>query len=148
MLKITKDQMIEFNKKILKGQNSNVNSEMLDNMYEEVYQVNENGFYKYKNIYEKAAKMLELISTKKPFEKGNSSTATLYLLTLFEVNGIELDYTEESLNQLITGLKEQTLNYNDCLEWILFNRKMTGNFEVKLLSLYPDVYQRKRNLRK
>ena len=148
MLKVTKEQMIGLNTKILNGQNSQVDFETLNNMYDEVYQVNENGIYKYKNIYEKAAKMLELFATKKPFEKENERTAILYLLTLLKVNEIELDYTEESLAELIKGLKEQTLNYSNCLEWVLFNRKMSKNFEIQFISLYPDIYQRKMNLHK
>ena len=148
MLKVTKDQMIGLNTKILNGQKSQVDFETLNNMYDEVYQVNENGIYKYKNIYEKAAKMLELFAAKKPFEKENERTAILYLLTLLKVNEIDLDYTEESLAELTKGLKEQTLNYSNCLEWILFNRKMTRNFEIKFISLYPDIYQRKMNLHK
>ena len=148
MIKITEDQMIELNKKVLNGQSSMVDSNALNSMYDEVYQANENGFFEYKNIYERAAKMLELFSIKKPFEKENNKTAILYLLTLFKVNGIELEYTEESLAQLIYGLKEQTLTYNDCLKWILFNRKMTGNFTRKFITLYPDIYQRKMDLPK
>lgn len=143
---VTKDQMLKLNRTVCKsfGKKAKLaNPEVLDEMFSTVYKKDHLGLFKYKNIYERTAKMTELFQTEKPFESRNVETGYLHMLTSLDVNGISLEYTEDDINALVSAMKEKKMSYNDLLEWILLHAKLSRHDEAMVAGRYPKVFEKR-----
>ena len=119
MNKLTPEHLIIFNQKIV-GENSSdvlrIQYDMLVEITEIPYKKNEELFYVYKSSVEKAAKLGNLIATRKPFLKANQETAILTILTLLDINGCKVINYVQDLDDLRSCLEESN-EENICL-WI------------------------------
>ena len=93
MNKLTPEQLVLLNRKIIADDEASVPQVKFDDLKEitEIpYQKNEELFYIYRTAIEKAAKLGHLIVLRKPFVKANQETAVLALLTLLDINGYKM----------------------------------------------------------
>ena len=78
-----------------------------------------NGEYIYKTIKAKAAKLGYFLIKNHPFIDGNKRIGILVMMTFLEINGIEIDCTDEELIILGLGLADGSINDTDLLNWII-----------------------------
>lgn len=77
------------------------------------------GEYIYKTIKSKAAKLGYFLIKNHPFIDGNKRIGILVMMTFLEINGIEIDCTDEELIILGLGLADGTINDIELLNWII-----------------------------
>ena len=77
------------------------------------------GDYIYKTIKAKAAKLGYFLIKNHPFIDGNKRIGILVMMTFLEINGIEIDCTDEELIILGLGLADGSINDTDLLNWII-----------------------------
>jgi death-on-curing protein len=75
--------------------------------------------YIYKTIKSKAAKLGYFLIKNHPFIDGNKRIGILVMMTFLEVNGIEIDCTDEELIILGLGLADGSINDIELLNWII-----------------------------
>lgn len=73
----------------------------------------------YKTIKAKAAKLGYFLIKNHPFIDGNKRIGILVMMTFLEVNGIEIDCTDEELIILGLGLADGSINDIELLNWII-----------------------------
>lgn len=64
------------------------------------------GEYLHQTLYEMGAAYLYGICRNHPFVDGNKRTAAAAALTFFEMNGVEIEATEDELYDLVIGVAE------------------------------------------
>ena len=107
MNKLTAKQLLMINRK-LSGETTAVSDNLmkkLEDISKMPYEQNENFFYVYRNTVAKASKLGCSIATIKPFREKNNQTAILALLSLLELNKIQLTAYEAHLQTLVTLLE-------------------------------------------
>ena len=57
-----------------------------------------------------------------PFVDGNKRIGAHVMLVFLAINGIELDYTQEELIDIILQIASGHSKANDLLEWILYHQ--------------------------
>ncbi|MCH5205601.1 MAG: type II toxin-antitoxin system death-on-curing family toxin [Oscillospiraceae bacterium] len=72
----------------------------------------------YPTLLEKAAVICHSIIADHPFVDGNKRTGIHVMLIFLELNGIELQCTENELVELGLGAASGKLSYNDILTWL------------------------------
>ena len=77
------------------------------------------GEYIYKTIKAKAAKLGYFLIKNHPFIDGNKRIGILVMMTFLEINGIEIDCTDEELIILGLGLADGSINDMELLNWII-----------------------------
>ena len=77
------------------------------------------GEYIYKTIKSKAAKLGYFLIKNHPFIDGNKRIGILVMMTFLEINGIEIDCTDEELIILGLGLADGSINDIELLNWII-----------------------------
>lgn len=73
-------------------------------------------FYELKDVKQKAAKLGNLIATRKPFKRCNEETAALALLTLLEINGKNMMNYSQDIQELYACLGDE--NTETICKWI------------------------------
>ena len=119
MNKLTPEQLVLLNRKIIADDEANIPQVKFDDLKEitEIpYQKNEELFYIYRTAIEKAAKLGNLIVLRKPFVKANQETAVLALLTLLDINGYKMVNYSKDIEELCRYLEEAKID-NTC-KWI------------------------------
>ena len=119
MNKLTPEQMLMLNLKILADDGASISPANLDDLKEiaEIpYIKNKELFYVYRTAVEKAAKLGNLIVSRKPFNKANQETAVLVLLTLLYINGCKIINYSKDIEELCGYLEETSID-NTC-KWI------------------------------
>jgi prophage maintenance system killer protein len=110
MNKLTAKQLLRMNQKLTNEVDET--PEML-NRIEEIlhlpYQQDENAVYIYKDMIDKASVLGSSIARLRPFEKKNSQTAVIAMLTLLELNDIMMKNYENSIMELVEYLMEGDL---------------------------------------
>lgn len=77
------------------------------------------GQYLYPSIQAKAAQLCFGLVCNHPFVDGNKRIGAHTMLVFLAVNGIELDYTQEELMEIILAIASSRAKADDILEWIL-----------------------------
>ena len=77
------------------------------------------GVQAFPTLQQKAARLGYGIVMNHPFVDGNKRTGAHVLLVLLAVNGIELDYTQKELADIILQTAAGVSGYDELLEWIL-----------------------------
>jgi death-on-curing protein len=77
------------------------------------------GEYVYKTTKVKAAKLGYFLIKNHPFIDGNKRIGILVMMTFLEINGIEIDCTDEELIILGLGLADSSINDMELLNWII-----------------------------
>ena len=74
----------------------------------------------YPTLERKAARLGYGIVKNHPFLDGNKRIGLLAMLTFLEINGIELQYTDEELIKIGLALADGTFSEKQLLTWISF----------------------------
>lgn len=75
----------------------------------------------YPTLERKAARLGYGIVKNHPFLDGNKRIGLLAMLTFLEINGIELQYTDEELIKIGLALADGTFSEKQLLTWISFH---------------------------
>lgn len=119
MNKLTPEQLVLLNRKIIADDETNVTQVKFDDLKEiaEIpYQKNKELLYVFRTVKEKAAKLGNLIVLRKPFVKANQETAVLALLTLLDINGYKMVDYKKDIEELCGYLEEK--NTDNTCKWI------------------------------
>ncbi len=119
MNKLTPEQLVLLNRKIVAANESSVSQETM-NVLREIadipYVKDKRFFYVHKNTIHKAAKLGNLIARRKPFKNGNQETAILALLTLLDINGYKMANYSQDMKDLCACLENEETD--DICAWI------------------------------
>lgn len=80
------------------------------------------GQYLYPSVQEKAAQLGFGLVCNHPFTDGNKRIGAHVMLVFLAINGIELDYTQEELIDIILQIASGRAKAVDLLEWILYHQ--------------------------
>ena len=88
------------------------------------------GQYLYPSIQAKAAQLGFGLVCNHPFVDGNKRIGAHDMLVFLAINGIELDYTQEELIDIILQIASGHSKANDLLEWIYEKSKRFWRIEL------------------
>lgn len=77
----------------------------------------------YPALLSKAAVMCRSIISNHPFVDGNKRTGIHVMLIFLELNGIEIQYTQDELIELGLGIASGQLSSDDILNWLIEHAK-------------------------
>lgn len=80
------------------------------------------GQYLYPSVQAKAAQLGFGLVCNHPFVDGNKRIGAHVMLVFLAINGIELDYTQEELIDIILQIASGRAKAADLLEWILYHQ--------------------------
>lgn len=81
------------------------------------------GQYLYSTIQQKAAQLGFALVCNHPFLDGNKRTGAHVMLTFLLLNGVELDYTQTELTDVILQTASGQINASDLVQWIIKHQK-------------------------
>lgn len=119
MNKLTPDHLLLLNQKITGGEKESalcVSYQELEKLSDIPYEKDREVFYELKDVKQKAAKLGNLIATRKPFKRCNEETAALALLTLLEINGKNMMNYSQDIQELYACLGDE--NTETICKWI------------------------------
>ncbi len=73
----------------------------------------------YPSIHQKAARLCFGLVKNHPFVDGNKRIGAHVMLVFLALNGIELEYTQKELSDIILQIAAGEKIYSDLLEWII-----------------------------
>ena len=73
----------------------------------------------YPSLQQKAARLCFSLVKNHPFVDGNKRIGAHVMLVFLALNGIELQYTQTELSDIILQLAAGTIQSSDLLDWIL-----------------------------
>lgn len=135
MNKLTPEQLVLLNRKIIADDDTaipQVNFDELKEITDIPYQKNEELFYEFKTVIQKAAKLGSLIATRKPFGRANQETAILALLTLLDINGYKMVNYSKDIDELCGCLEE--IKIDRACQWIDAHLEKEGYINQNLNS--------------
>lgn len=121
MKKISKEQVIKIHSMLINqtGGIDGIKDEgLLESALNAPFQTFD-GDYIYKTIKAKAAKLGYFLIKDHPFIDGNKRIGILVMMTFLEINGIEIDCTDEELIILGLRLADGSINDVELLNWII-----------------------------
>ena len=119
MIKLTKKQVLQMHKMMIMetgGLDGIRDMGLLDLSLNGAFQTFD-GNDIYPTIQDKAARLAFSIVKNHPFVDGNKRIGLFVMLVFLELNGIELDYTQQELIELGLGLADSSIDMNMLLEW-------------------------------
>ena len=120
MIKLTKKQVLQMHKMMIMetgGLDGIRDMGLLDLSLNGAFQTFD-GNDIYPTIQDKAARLAFSIVKNHPFVDGNKRIGLFVMLVFLELNGIELDYTQQELIELGLGLADSSIDMNMLLEWL------------------------------
>lgn len=72
----------------------------------------------YPALIEKAARLCYGLVKNHPFLDGNKRTGIHVALVFLEINGAEIEYTDDELINEIFGMADSSISYEDFLNWL------------------------------
>ena len=120
MIMLTKDQVLLLHKRIFEryGGSYGVRDEgLLDSALKAPFQTFA-GEYLYKTDLEKIVRFGFGLISNHPFRDGNKRIGALVLLTLLNLNGYDVDATNEDLTEIIMGVAAGEKDEADLREWV------------------------------
>lgn len=96
---------------------------LLDSAVNGAYQTFD-GIDLYPSKEEKAAWLGFALVSNHAFVDGNKRIGLLVMLSFLEMNGINMDYTDQDLIDLGIGVADGKIKYDDVLNWIKHNKKV------------------------
>lgn len=70
-------------------------------------------------IYQKAARLGFGLVSNHPFIDGNKRIAAHAMLIFLDLNGIEIQYTNDELSEIFLAIADNRAKYDDLLSWII-----------------------------
>ena len=121
MIRISKSQIVLLHEQLIEatGGSSGLRDEgMLDSALNAPFQTF-GGEDVYPSLQQKAARLCFGLVKNHPFVDGNKRIGAHAMLVFLALNGIELEYTQTELSDVILQLAEGTTPSSGLLEWIL-----------------------------
>lgn len=98
---------------------------MLDCSLSNVYQTFDDQEL-YPTIEEKGARMCYALITNHPFVDGNKRIGILVMLSFFELNGVNLKYSDDDLIKIGVHVADGTMDYQTLLKWVVSSEISAG----------------------
>ena len=76
----------------------------------------------YKTVEEKAARLGFSLIANHPFVDGNKRIGIYIMLVFLEVNGVELDPSDDEVIRVALAVASSEMSYDELLRWILDNK--------------------------
>ena len=121
MIRLSKTQILLLHEQLIAetGGSSGLRDEgMLDSALNAPFQTF-GGEDAYPSLQQKAARLCFGLVKNHPFVDGNKRIGAHVMLVFLALNGIELQYTQTELSDVILQLAAGTLQFSDLLDWIL-----------------------------
>ena len=91
---------------------------ILDSSLQNVYQTFDNQEL-YPTLEEKGARMCYSLITNHAFVDGNKRIGILVMLAFFEINGVNLKYSDDDLIKIGIHVADGTMDYPTLLKWVV-----------------------------
>ncbi|MGN0946512.1 MAG: type II toxin-antitoxin system death-on-curing family toxin [Megasphaera sp.] len=78
----------------------------------------------YPTILDKAARLCYGLTKNHPFCDGNKRSAIHSMLVFLYINGIDLDYTQQELEDMVVDVAADYLDCDGIKQWLLKHKKM------------------------
>lgn len=124
MIRLSKPQILLLHEQLLEatGGSSGLRDEgMLDSALNAPFQTF-SGEDVYPSLQQKAARLCFGLVKNHPFVDGNKRIGAHAMLVFLALNGIELEYTQTELSDIILQLASGTISSSRLLEWILIHQ--------------------------
>ena len=121
MIKLTKQNVIMLHDIILEqsGGLSGIRDEnLLESAIESVYQTFDDQEL-YPTIEEKGARMCYSLISNHTFADGNKRIGVLTMLSFFELNGVNLKYSDDDLIKIGIHIADGSMKYETLVKWVI-----------------------------
>lgn len=121
MKRLTQKQILMMHKQLVEqtgGSDKVLNYDLLDSALENPFQTFD-GKELYPSIQEKAARLGYGLIKNHCMEDGNKRIGTHAMLVFLALNGIELQYTQKELYEIILDIAASKKEYTDLLKWVI-----------------------------
>ncbi len=121
MKRLTQKQILMLHKQLVEqtgGSDKVLDYKLLDSALETPFQTFA-GEDLYPTIQEKAARLGYGLIKNHSMEDGNKRIGTHAMLVFLAINGIELEYTQKELYEIILEIAASKKEYEDLLQWVL-----------------------------
>lgn len=125
MRKLTKEQILMLHHELIEahGGSDGLRDEgLLDSALAAPFQTFE-GQPMLPTVQQKAARLGFGLIMNHPFMDGNKRTGTHVMLIVLALNGIELEYTQKELYEIILQVASGEASFDELLSWILDHEK-------------------------
>lgn len=121
MKRLTQKQILMMHKQLVEqtgGSDKVLNYDLLDSALENPFQTFD-GKELYPTIQEKGARLGFGLIKNHCMEDGNKRIGTHAMLVFLALNGIELQYTQKELYEIILDIAASKKDYEDLLQWVI-----------------------------
>lgn len=121
MKKLTKEQVISLHHELIKetgGTDSIRDEGLLDSALNTPFQ-SFDGIDSFPSIQQKAARLGFGLIKNHAFVDGNKRIGTHVMLVFLALNGIELEYTQEELINMILSVTSNNCSFENMVKWIV-----------------------------
>lgn len=125
MIRLTEQQVLAVHSRMIEmtgGVDGVRDNSLLDSALNAPFQTFD-GKELYPALLSKAAVMCRSIISNHPFVDGNKRTGIHVMLIFLELNGIEIQYTQDELIELGLGIASGQLSSDDILNWLIEHAK-------------------------
>jgi len=121
MKRLTKEQIMRLHHDLIEthgGSNGVRDESLLESALAAPFQ-SFNGRSMLPTIQQKAVRLGYGLIMNHPFVDGNKRVGVHAMLTMLAMNGIELDYTQKELYEVILGVASSETSYEELLNWVV-----------------------------
>ena len=121
MIKLTKEQIFLLHRDLIDthgGSDGLRDEALLDSALATPFQTF-GGQYMYPTIQQRAVRLGFGLLMNHPFIDGNKRIGTHVMLTVLAMNGIELEYTQKELYEVILKVAASEASFEELLNWVL-----------------------------
>ena len=121
MKRLTKEQVMLLHKELVKesGGSAEIRDEgLLDSALNAPFQTFDD-VELYPTIIEKAARLGYSLIKNHAFVDGNKRIGTHTMLVFLALNGIDLEYTQDELSEMVFGVASGKISFEHMLNWII-----------------------------
>ena len=125
MIRLTEQQVLAVHTKMIEitgGADGVIDMSLLDSALNAPFQTFD-GKELYPSLLSKAAVMCRSVISNHPFVDGNKRTVIHVMLITLELNGIELQYSQDELSELGFEVASGKLNSDGILDWLIKHSK-------------------------
>ncbi|MCL2253921.1 MAG: type II toxin-antitoxin system death-on-curing family toxin [Lachnospiraceae bacterium] len=121
MKSMTKEQILMLHHTLIEtygGDDGMRDEKLLDSALAAPFQTF-NGQYLFENIQKRAARLGYGIISNHPFIDGNKRIGVHTMLVFLAINGIELEYTQKELYEIILAVAAGEAELDDLINWVV-----------------------------
>ena len=75
-------------------------------------------YEQFPTILHKAARLCHGIATNHGFMDGNKRTGFIAMVTILDINGVSLEYTDDEMEEILINVVEHKITYEEFIEWL------------------------------